>query len=318
MTTGKPSKNPLISIVTPVYGAEKIVDKLIDINIKVLSEITPDFEIVLVDDRGPDKSWDRIKARSLTDPRVRGIRLSRNFGQHYAITAGLDHALGEWIVVMDCDLQDRPEEIPALYRRALEGYDVVLARRDVRHDGFLKVILSRLFHRTLTFLTGSPLDRRVANFGIYNRKVISAIGLMRERIRFFPTMVKWVGFESTSIPVKHAERDSGSTSYNLKRLINLALDIILAYSDKPIRLAIKLGFIMSFLAFIFAVITVYRALTNDFSVLGYGSTIASIWFLSGLIISLIGIVGLYVGKTFEGVKQRPIYIVSETTYQEES
>jgi dolichol-phosphate mannosyltransferase len=316
MTSAAPGPRPLISVVSPVYGAEKIIDKLIDINIEVLSRITPDFEIVLVDDRGPDNSWDRIKARSATNPRVKGIRLSRNFGQHYAITAGLDHAAGEWVVVMDCDLQDRPEEIPHLYSKALEGYDVVLARRDARKDGFLKVLLSRLFHRTLTFLTGSPLDRRVANFGIYNRKVIDAIGLMRERIRFFPTMVKWVGFRCTSIPVKHSERDSGQTSYNLKRLLNLALDIILAYSDKPIRLAIKLGFIISFLAFVFAVFNVYRALTHGFSVLGYGSTIASIWFLSGLIISLIGIVGLYVGKTFEGVKQRPIYIVSEKTYQD--
>jgi len=308
------TEKPLISVVSPVYGAEKIIDKLIDINIRELSRITENFEIILVDDRGPDNSWPKIKARSGQDPRVKGIRLSRNFGQHYAITAGLDHSQGEWVVVMDCDLQDRPEEIPRLYEKALEGYDIVLARRDQRKDSFLKVFFSQLFHKTLTFLTGSPLDKRVANFGIYHRSVIDAVGMMRERIRFFPTMVRWVGFTSTSIPVHHSERDSGKTSYNFKRLLNLALDIILAYSDKPIRIAIKLGFVISFVAFIFAVYNVFIALTNGFSVLGYGSLIASIWFLSGLIISLIGIVGLYVGKTFEGVKQRPIYIVSEKTY----
>src|SRR5688500_13678173 len=158
------TEKPLISVVSPVYGAEKIIDKLIDINIRELSRITENFEIILVDDRGPDSSWPKIKARSGQDPRVKGIRLSRNFGQHYAITAGLDHSQGEWVVVMDCDLQHRPEEIPRLYEKALEGYDIVLARRDQRKDSFLKVFFSQLFHKTLTFLTGSPLDKRVANF----------------------------------------------------------------------------------------------------------------------------------------------------------
>ena len=309
------AEKPLISVVSPVYRAEKIIDKLVEINIKELSKITPRFEIILVDDRGPDKSWEKIIENTLKDARVKGIKLSRNFGQHYAITAGLDHAAGEWIVVMDCDLQDRPEEIGGLYNKALEGYDIVLARRERRQDGIIKKLLSKLFHKTLTWLTGSPLDNRVANFGIYHRKVIIAISSMRESIRFFPTMVKWVGFNSTSIPVKHAARDSGSTSYDFKRLIELALDIILAYSIKPIRLAIKFGFIMSGLAFLFAIYNVILSLTNGITVLGYGSLITSIWFLAGLIISFIGIVGLYVGKTFEGVKKRPIYIVSEKTFE---
>jgi glycosyltransferase involved in cell wall biosynthesis len=306
----------LISVVSPVYGAEKIIDKLVEINIQELSKITNDFEIILVDDCGPGKSWNKIKENTLKDKRVKGVKLSRNFGQHYAITAGLDFANGEWVVVMDCDLQDRPEEISGLYKKALEGYDIVLARREVRQDGIFKKLFSKIFHKTLTWLTGSPLDNRVANFGIYNRKVVDAISMMRESIRFFPTMVKWVGFNSTSIPVKHAERDSGSTSYNFKRLIELALDIILAYSIKPIRLAIKFGFMIAGLAFLFAIYNVIRAFTHGFAVLGYGSLIASIWFLSGLIISFMGIVGLYVGKTFEGVKKRPIYIVSEKTFEE--
>lgn len=309
------SEKILISVVSPVYRAEKIIDKLVENNIQVLSKITPYFEIILVDDRGPDKSWEKIKENTFKDARVKGIKLSRNFGQHYAITAGLDHAKGEWIVVMDCDLQDRPEEISSLYNKALEGYDIVLARREMRQDGIFKKLFSKLFHRVLTWLTGSPLDNRVANFGIYNRKVTTAISSMRESIRFFPTMVKWVGFNSTSIPVKHAERDSGSTSYDFKRLLELALDIILAYSIKPIRLAIKFGFLIAGLSFLFAIYNVIRALTYGFDVLGYGSLIASIWFLSGLIISFMGIVGLYVGKTFEGVKNRPIYIVSEKTFE---
>lgn len=305
---------PLISVVSPVYKAEKIISKLVNRTVQELEKITAHFEIILVEDCGPDDSWKVIQRCAKDDPRIKGIKLSRNFGQHYAITAGLDFASGEWIVVMDCDLQDRPEEIPALFAKAKEGFDIVLARREARKDGFFKKLFSKLFHKTLTFLTGTKLDNRVANFGIYHRKVIDATKKMRESIRFFPTMVKWVGFRSVSIPVKHASREEGKTSYNLKRLLNLSLDIILAYSDKPLRIAVQTGFIMSFISLLFAVYNLFRALTFGFAVSGYASLITSIWFLSGLIIAFIGIVGLYVGKTFEGVKNRPLYIVDEKTF----
>lgn len=305
---------PFISVISPVYRAEKIIPKLVELIIQEAGRITGNFEIILVDDCGPDNSWKEIQRCAKEDSRVKGIKLSRNFGQHYAITAGLDFASGEWIVVMDCDLQDRPEEIPSLYEKTKEGYDIVLARREVRQDTLFKKLFSRLFHKTLTFLSGTKLDNRVANFGIYHRRVIEATRQMRESIRFFPTMVKWVGFRSTSVPVVHASREEGKTSYNFKRLFNLALDIILAYSDKPIRIAVKTGFIISALALVFAIYNIIRGLTDGFAVMGYASLIASIWFLSGLIIAFIGIVGLYVGKTFEGVKNRPIYIVDEKTF----
>jgi glycosyltransferase involved in cell wall biosynthesis len=302
---------PKISVVSPVYRAESIVDKLVALISKEVGRITDDFEIVLVEDNGPDKSWDKIKENCLRDKRVKGIKLSRNFGQHYAITAGLDHAFGEWVIVMDCDLQDRPEEIIRLYEKAMEGFDIVLARREHRQDGFFKKLFSRTFYKSLSYLTGTHQDAAVANFGIYSRQVIDAIRSMRESIRYFPTMIRWVGFRSVSIDVQHAERDSGTTSYNLHRLLNLAVDIILAFSDKPIRLAIKAGFIISFVSLIFAVYNVVKALSGGFDVLGYGSLIASIWFLSGLLMFLVGVVGLYIGKTFEGVKKRPLYIVSQ-------
>lgn len=305
---------PFISVISPVYRAEKIIPKLVELIIQEAGRITGNFEIILVDDCGPDNSWKEIQRCAKEDSRVKGIKLSRNFGQHYAITAGLDFASGEWIVVMDCDLQDRPEEIPSLYEKTKEGYDIVLARREVRQDTLFKKLFSRLFHKTLTFLSGTKLDNRVANFGIYHRRVIEATRQMRESIRFFPTMVKWVGFRSTSVPVVHASREEGKTSYNFKRLFNLALDIILAYSDKPIRIAVKTGFIISALALVFAIYNIILGLTDGFAVMGYASLIASIWFLSGLIIAFIGIVGLYVGKTFEGVKNRPIYIVDEKTF----
>lgn len=304
-------KEPLISIVSPVYKAEKIVDLLVQSICNEVSKITENFEIILVEDGSPDNSWAKIEENCQKDKRVKGIKLSRNFGQHYAITAGLDHTQGEWVVVMDCDLQDRPEEIPNLYNKAQEGYDVVLARRYQRQDSFFKRFFSWAFYKTLSYLTGVKHDAAVANFGIYHQKVIQAVCQMRESIRYFPTMVRWIGFKQTKLDVEHAERQEGKTSYNLKRLLNLALDIILAYSDKPIRLVIKAGFVISFMSFIFAVSIVIRYFLGEIAVSGYASLIVSIWFFSGLIMMTLGVIGLYIGKTFEGVKNRPIYIIGK-------
>lgn len=178
-------ETPLISIVSPVYKAEKIVDILVKRIKEEVSKITENYEIILVEDGSPDRSWEAIERNCMEDKRVKGIKLSRNFGQHYAITAGLDHAKGEWTVVMDCDLQDRPEEIINLYQKALEGYDIVLARRHKRQDSFLKRTFSWLFYKILSYLTGTKHDPAVANFGIYHKKVIQAVSQMRESIRYF-------------------------------------------------------------------------------------------------------------------------------------
>lgn len=301
----------LLSIVSPVYRAENILPELIRRIEAAVISITTDFEIILVEDASPDNSWMVIEQLASSHPRIKGIKLSRNFGQHYAITAGLDHAKGDWVVVMDCDLQDRPEEIPALYSKAKEGFDVVLARRANRQDGFIKRLSSKLFYRTLAWLTGSHQDETIANFGIYSRKVVTEIVGMRESIRYFPTMVRWVGFKQTAIDVVHAANEDRGSSYNFKRLFNLALDIMLAYSDKPIRLTVKLGLLVALTGFLFAVYTFFRYLHGDIIVAGYASLIISLWMLTGFILVTLGMVGLYVGKTFEGVKNRPIYIVEK-------
>jgi polyisoprenyl-phosphate glycosyltransferase len=303
----------LISIVSPVYRAEKILPELIKRIEESVGTITQDFEIILVDDNSPDNSWEVIEQIAEQNLKINGIKLSRNFGQHYAITAGLDHAKGEWVVVMDCDLQDQPEEIPKLYEKSQQGYDVVLARRFERKDKFFKKLFSKLFYRTLGYLTGSYQDESIANFGIYHRKVITAVTSMRESIRYFPTMIKWVGFKTAKVNVEHNERLEGDSSYNFKRLVNLALDIILAFSDKPIRIAIKFGLLISLSAFLVAVIYFLKWLKGDVIVLGYTSLIISLWLLSGIIISTLGVIGLYVGKIFEGVKNRPIYIIEKKT-----
>jgi glycosyltransferase involved in cell wall biosynthesis len=302
-----------ISIVIPVYRAELIVDELVSRLCASLNSITSQYEIILVDDCGPDKSWDKIVANAANNNKIIGIRLSRNFGQHHAITAGLDKSTGNWVVVMDCDLQDQPEEIAKLYAKAKEGYDIVFARRAQRQDTFFKRFTSQLFYKGFAYLSGIPQDGTIGNFGIYNRKVIDAINSMREPMRAFAPMARWVGFNRTAIDVAHAERFEGSSSYNWSRLITLALDIAMAYSDKPLKLTVKLGIGISFLSVLY---TLYNIVLYNMGIIklsGYTSLIVSIWFLSGLTIFTLGILGLYLGKVFEGIKDRPLYIIDKTT-----
>ncbi|MDN3204713.1 glycosyltransferase family 2 protein [Algoriphagus sp. C2-7] len=300
-----------LSIVSPVYLAENTLEELLRRIKQSVLTVTDSFEIILVDDGCPDNSWLEIERLASIHDEVLGIRLSRNFGQHYAITAGLDKAEGEWIVVMDCDLQDLPEEIPNLFRKAQEGFDVVQGRRISRKDGLLKKLSSKVFYRALSWLTGLEQDETIANFGIYHRKVIHAIIGMRESIRFFPSMVKWVGFKQTSIPVQHGANEERKSAYSFGKLARLGLDIILAYSDKPLRLTIKAGIIIAAIGFLFALYTLIKYLQGDIVVAGYASLIISIWVLTGVVLITLGMVGLYVGKTFESAKARPIYVVEK-------
>ena len=308
-----PTAPVLLSVVSPVYLASAMVEELVQRLVVALEVISPHFEIILVDDRSPDDSWARILEQSAKDPRVQGLRLSRNFGQHYAITAGLDRCRGEWVVVLDCDLQDRPEEIAALFTAAQRGYDLVLARRTNRQDSWSKKMLSQLFYRVLSYLTETPQDPSVANFGIYHRKVIGAVLAMRENIRYFPTMVRWVGFRAAYLDVRHGRRAAGRSNYGLSQRLNQALDITLVNSDKPLRLTVKCGLVLSGGAFLFVPITLWRYWVGQISQPGYTSLIISIWFFSGLLLSVLGMVGLYIGKTFEQVKNRPLYLVDEQT-----
>lgn len=301
-----------ISVVSPVYKSATLVKSFVRRLSAALNQVNLPYEIILVDDGSPDNSWSEIEEVCIHYNNVRGILLSRNFGQHYAITAGLDVAKGNWIIVMDSDLQDRPEEIPSLYKKAIEGYDLVLCRRHTRTDGWFKKVLSKLFYSFLSFITGRKIDHSIANFGIYNRTVINSIISMRESIRYFPMMVLWVGYKSSSITVQHGEREEGKTTYSFRRLLKLGLDIVLSYSDKPLEIVAMAGGIISLASLLFGIITLIRYFNNSIVVQGYTSLLLSIWFLSGLIIATLGIVGLYVGKTFQGIKNRPLYITSKT------
>ena len=303
-----------ISVVSPVYMAENILPELVERITQSLQQITNGFEIILVEDGSPDQSWAVIEQLARKYPFVKGIKLSRNFGQHYAITAGLNYCKGEWIVVMDCDLQDRPEEIINLYNKATEGYMIVFAKRINRKDKWLKRLFSRLFYWVLSYLTDTKQDPSIANFGIFHHKVISSILSMNDFHRFFPTMVRWVGFRDAEIGVKHSQRHDGKSGYSIRKLLRLGLDVILSFSDKPLRLMVKFGFSISILSVIFAIYNLILYLNNIILVPGYASLIISVWFLSGLIVMVLGVVGLYVGKTFDKVKGRPTYLIQEKTF----
>ena len=299
-----------LSIVSPVYKSQDLIGQLVDRITETVEKITINYEIILVDDSSPDKSWEKIIEICSKNKKVIGIELSRNFGQHYAITAGLDKASGEWIIVMDCDLQDVPEEIYNLYEETKKGYDIVLARRKDRKDKVSQKLFSFVFYKILNYLTGINHDEKVANFGIYNKKVIDSIKSMRENVRYFPIMIQWVGFKKGFINVKHDLRD-GETSYVLKKRFNIALDVILSYSDKPLRIFIKIGLLISFISFLVSIYYLTNWVLGNTIVLGYTSLIISIWFLSGIILAALGIIGLYVGKTFQDVKKRPIYLINK-------
>jgi polyisoprenyl-phosphate glycosyltransferase len=301
----------LFSIVIPVYQAENILNELIYRIKSAMNDIAGDYQIILVDDGSRDNSWKIINDICATEQNIKALKLSRNFGQQHAITAGLDYAEGDWTIVMDCDLQDSPEEIIRLYNKAIEGHNIVFAKRINRKDTFWTRLFSRLFYRVYSYLTGIKQDASIANFGIYSRKVINVIKNMKEPMRAFSSMARWVGFNAASIEVEHGERLKGKSSNTISKKINLALDIILSYSDKPLKIIVGIGFLISMASFIAALLLLYRHIKGEIVVLGYTSIMISVWLLGGVIIFILGVVGLYIAKIFSGVKDRPLYIVDE-------
>lgn len=307
-----------ISVVIPVYQSEESLRELCSRLDSAISSLSLNYEVILVNDSSPDNSWHIIKNLAESDERIRGINLSRNFGQHYAITAGLEYVRGDWVVVMDCDLQDLPEEIPKLYQKALDGYDMVVGRKTQRQDSFLKRMGSRCFYRAYTYFTGAKVDNRIGNFGIYARKVINSILTLREQNRSFGMFALWVGFRRAEIDVEHSKRPYGKTSYTIRRLLLLAMDSIVAHSNKLLRISVKIGFVLSSCSLLYAFWLIIRYFFWLTPVEGWTSLMVSVFFTAGLIVGNIGVVGLYVGKIFDEVKGRPLYIIDSTTFNVKS
>jgi dolichol-phosphate mannosyltransferase len=302
---------PKISVVSPVYGCAKSLEPLYERLKKTLETIDNDFEIIFVNDASPDNAWEVIRMLAQRDNRVKGIKLARNFGQHKAIAAGLDHAKGDWVVVMDCDLQDRPEEIVKLYNKALEGYDAVFGQRIGRKDSFKKRWSSRLFIAVYDYLADTKTDPTIGNFSIISRKVVEGLKSLKEQHHPYTFFVIWLGYKRAYVEVEHAEREIGSSSYNFGRLVRLAVDNIVSQSNKPLRMSIKFGFIMSLLSGLYALYLVAKYFMMDQIVPGWTSVMVSIYFIGGLLFANLGIIGLYIGKIFDETKKRPLYVIDE-------
>ena len=304
-------RQPEISVVSPVYKAEHLIDKLIDRIENALNKLEASYEIILVEDCSPDNSWKEIQEACLRNPNVVGIRLSRNYGQQHAIQAGLDTSKGTYVVTMDCDLQDRPEEIAKLLHKARQGFEIVAASRQHRQDDIFKRFFSYAFYKILSYLTDTRQDETVANFVLYHRKAVDAMASLKDHRRYYPMLQQMIGFNYVKVEVDHAPREIGKSSYSLKKRLNLALDVILAFSDKPLRLTIGLGVLLSLLSVCVAIAMIAMYLLGDITVQGWASLMLLTSFFSGAIIAVLGMVGLYVGRTFESVKARPTYIIRE-------
>jgi len=304
---------PDISIIVPVYGCDDTLTELYGRVAAAVTRIPATFEIIFVDDRGPGRPWELITYLAQNDSRVKGLKLSKNFGQHCAIMAGVDFSRGNWVVIMDCDLQDRPEEIPRLWAKAQEGHEIVVGRRVERKDNLLKRLSSRLFWWLFVYMTNQESDATQASFGIYSRQVVNTIKTLQEQPRIFPLLVRWAGFQVTPIDIDHAKRPQGKSSYNLRRKVSLAANAIVSYSNKPLKMFIQLGFLMAFIALCFGVYLFMRYFFLNQTITGWTSLMVSLYFLGGILLFGMGVLGIYISRIFEQVKGRPLYIVKQKT-----
>jgi len=300
-----------LTVVIPVFNESSLIEELVKRVKNNVQIITEDFEIIIVDDGSFDDTWKFIESETKKEKRLKGIKFSRNFGHHYAITAGLQNSTADWVVVMDGDLQDRPEVIPDLYNKAQEGYDLVFANRKKRTDSRTYLVFQRIFYLLLNFLTGLEFDHRQANFSIINSKVVEAFKSFSENSRYYMTTIRWLGFRSTSIDAIHDFRFSGKSSYKLNKRIKLAVDIIISFSERPLRFTVGLGLLMSFASVLAGIAIVIKKITSGFSEIGWAGLMVSIFFTTGIVLMVLGILGIYIGKIFLQVKNRPLYIISE-------
>lgn len=308
---GRPEALPLLSVVSPVYGAERILPALCDRLTETLSAMTDRYEIILVCDGSPDNSWSVMQELVHRVPNLTIVNLSRNFGQHYATTAGMDLARGEWTVVMDCDLQDPPEEIPRLLAHAQTGYDIVLARRINRQHRWNKRLSSALFHKVFSLLSGVKLDPTVGSFRIMSRGVVDGFCSMRESYRMFAGLIEWLGFRTGAVDVQHAARFEGESSYNLRRLLKMALDGMISFSNRPLYISVGLGIGLSLLSGAYGLYLMARWLADPgaFGVPGWLSTVTVTVFLGGLVLLNQGVLGIYLGRLYNQTKGRPLYVI---------
>lgn len=299
---------PELSVVVPSYGCLGCLEELCARLDSVLRSLVSSFEIVIVDDRSPDNSWPLTASLASRYASVRGIRLSRNFGQQMAITAGLESARGQYVVVMDCDLQDPPERIPDLLAEIKKGYDLVLARRIERSHSAFRRASANLYFRIMRTLTGESVDGSYGTFSILSRKVVDAFLRFGERERHYLFILRWLGFRCGTIEYAHGDRYAGSSSYSLSRLIKHALGGVFFQTSVFLTWIIYAGLFFTALSFVGGCFFIYRHFVMT-ALPGWTSLFVAILFSTGLLLASIGTVGLYIARIFEIAKDRPMYVV---------
>jgi glycosyltransferase involved in cell wall biosynthesis len=300
---------PSVSVVVPVYGCVACLRELCRRVSEAMATVTSRFEIVLVDDRSPDDSWSTIRQLQDSHPQVRGVRLSRNFGQHVAITAGLTAARGDYVVVMDCDLQDPPEKIPDMFAALRAGgHDLVLARRIERNHSPFRVFASRVYFKLLSRLAEERIDGSYGTFSLLSRKVVDAFLQFSERERHYLFVLRWLGFSTGTIEYAHEERAAGRSSYSFGRLLRHALNGMFFQATVLLRWIVLSGLCIALGGFALALYFIWRYFAIG-TVEGWTSVVVLILMCTGVLLACIGVVGLYIGKIFEQVKARPLFVI---------
>jgi len=310
-----PSSRVELSVVIPLYNEDATLGELYQRLLRVLEPLAlpGGFELIFINDGSHDQTLPLLLNLAARDERVRYIDLSRNFGHQIAVTAGLDRATGEAVVILDADLQDPPELIPLLRDKMREGYEVVYAKRRSRPgDSAAKKLTARLFYRLLASITHISIPVDTGDFRIISRKVVEGLRLMPEQNKFIRGQISWIGYRQTSIEYDRAERAGGETGYTYRKMMRLALDGITAFSDVPLKVATISGFLVSGIAFLVGLYTLYsRFITRDYEP-GWASLMVSILFLGGVQLISVGIIGEYIARLSANVRQRPLYLISAT------
>lgn len=299
-----------ISIVAPFYNEEENIEAFFSTVIPILKKAGDGFEIVCVNDGSKDNTLNLLYSWRDRHPEVVVINLARNFGKEIALTAGLDHSTGDVVIPIDSDLQDPPELIPEMIAKWREGYDVVYATRTLRDtDSWFKKRSAELYYRLFNLVTDTKIPFNAGDYRLMDRRVVDSIGQMRERSRFMKGVFAWVGYKQASVEFARPERFAGQESQSFRRLWRLAVDGIIAFSTIPLRVWSYIGFVIASLSFIYGLVILSKTLFYGVETPGYASTMVVILFLGGVQLLSLGILGEYVGRIFEEVKKRPLYIV---------
>jgi polyisoprenyl-phosphate glycosyltransferase len=303
----------LLSVVVPCYNEEEVISASYSRLCKVLGSLEGyNWELIFVDDGSRDRTLELLKEFALGNARVRVLSFSRNFGHQIAITAGLDHAQGDAAVVIDADLQDPPEVIPQMVREWAEGNDVVYGKRRVRPgESAFKLMSAKYFYRFINRLADVDIPLDTGDFRLMDRKALDAFLNMREQHRFVRGMVAWVGYKQKAVEYDREARFAGVTKYPLKKMLRLATDAILGFSNVPLRLATIIGFLTSFLAFAGILYTLYAKIFTDETVAGWTFLMIAILFIGGITLVVLGIIGEYIGRIYSEIKKRPLYLLEE-------